>query len=58
MFYTNNGRVVGRYHEWVQDNFTVAVAMFQKMGLKTNFNNTKSMVCTPKFIWEKWGGQT
>ena len=30
------------------------VAVFYRMGLDTNLENTKSMVCTPGFIWGKW----
>ena len=36
VFYANNGRIEGQYHEWLQDYFTVTVAMFLRMGLKTN----------------------
>ena len=28
IFYTDDGRIVGRDHEWVQDAMTVMVAMF------------------------------
>ena len=32
----------------------VTVAMFRSMGLDSNLNKTKALVCTPGFIWEKW----
>ena len=33
----------------------VKVAIFLRMGLEKNLDNTNSMVCTPGFIWGKWG---
>ena len=51
VFYANDGRIVGQYHKWVQYVLTVTVAMFFRMGLKTNLENIKSMVCKPSFIW-------
>ena len=50
VFYANGGRIAGRNHEWVQDALNVTVAMFQRMGLETNLDKTKVMVCTPGFI--------
>ena len=49
-FYANGGRIAGRNHEWVQYALNVTVAMFQQMGLETNLDKTKVMVCTPGFI--------
>ena len=46
-----DGRIAGRDHEWVQNALTVTVAMFRRMGLETNLEKTKLMVCTPGFIW-------
>ena len=31
------------------------VAMFRRIVLEANLNKTKSMVCSPGFIWVKWG---
>ena len=31
--------------------------MFQRMGLEMNLKNYKTMVCTPGYIWVKWGEQ-
>ena len=55
VFYGYDGEIFGRYHEWVQDALAVTVAMFRGMGLETNLKKTKAMVCTPGFIWGKWG---
>ena len=54
-FNADDGRIGGRDHKWVQDALTVTVAMFRRMGLGTNLENTKAMVCTPGFIWGKVG---
>ena len=42
-------------YEWVQDAFTVTVAIFCRMGLDANLKKTKMIVCTPGFTKEKWG---
>ena len=57
VFYTNNGRIAGRDHKWVQDPLMVTVVMFHRMGIKTNLEKTKSMVFMPGFIRGKWGDQ-
>ena len=33
----------------------MTVTMFCRMGLETNIENTNTMVCTPVFVWGKWG---
>ena len=55
VFYMDYGRIAGWDHEWVQDTLMVTVAMFRQMGLEKNLKKTKAMVCTPGFIWGKWG---
>ena len=55
VFYADDGRILGQDHEWVQDALSITVAMFCRMGLETNLENTKAMVCTPGFVWGKWG---
>ena len=55
IFYADDGRIAGRYHMWVQDEMSVTVAMFCRMGLGKNLEKTKTMVFTPEFIWGKWG---
>ena len=37
VFYTNDGRVAGRDHEWVHDALTVTVYIFCRVGIETNF---------------------
>ena len=54
-FYADDGRIAGRYHEWVQDSLPIMVAMFRQMGQETNLDKTKAVVCTPRFIRRKWG---
>ena len=55
VFNADDGRISGRYHEWVQDALAMQVDMFLRMGLETNLDKTKAMVCNPGFIWRKWG---
>ena len=50
IFYTNDGRIGGRDHIWVQDYLAVSVVMLQCMGLETNLEKTKDLVCTPGYI--------
>ena len=54
--YSNDGRIVGQDHEWVQDALLLTVAIFLKIGLEKNLVKTNTMVCTPGFIWGKWWG--
>ena len=55
IFYAVNGRIVGWYHEWLQDSLTGTVAVVCRLGLETNLKKTNFMVCMPGFIWGKWG---
>ena len=54
IFYADVRRIGGRDHIWVQDDLTVSVEMFRRMGLETKMENTKALVCTPGYIWGKW----
>ena len=56
VFYADNGRIAGRYHIWVQDALTETVEMFRRVGIDTNLEKTKALVCTPRYIWGKWRG--
>ena len=56
IFYADNGMISGRDHIWVQDSLTVSVAMFRRMGLETNLDKTKAIVCTPGYIWVNFSG--
>ena len=51
VFYADDGRIEGREHIWVQDALAVMAKIFWRMGLETNMEKTKSMMCTPCFIW-------
>ena len=55
VLYADDGRIEGQDHDWVQDEFTVTVAMFLRMGLDSNLDKTNTVVCTPRFIWGEWG---
>ena len=47
IFYAGDKKISERDHIWVQDALTVSVAMFQWMGLETNLDKNKSLLCTP-----------
>ena len=51
VFYADNGRIVGRDPYQVQDSLSVTVDMFRRVGLETNLEEMKEVVCTPGFIW-------
>ena len=55
VFYDNNGRMMGRNHIWVQGTLMTLVWIFDQVGIYTNLGKTKSMVCTPGFIWGEMG---
>ena len=54
VFYADYGRIEGMDHIWVQDALTVTVENFNRVGLNTNMENTKSIVCIPGYIWGGW----
>ena len=54
IFYTDDRRIGGRDHIWVQDALTVSEGMFQKLGLEMNLDKTNALVCTPGYIWREW----
>ena len=55
VLYADDSRITGRDHEWVQGELTVTVAMFRRIVIDAKLENTKAMICTPRFIWEEWG---
>ena len=57
-FYADDGRIAGRYPIWVQTALTTILRMFERVGLQTNLNKTKAMVCTPGFIWVQQGAES
>ena len=54
IFNADDKRISARDHIWLQDALTLSVAMFRQMGLETNLEKTKSLVCTPGYIWREW----
>ena len=55
VFYSDDSRIAGQDHEWVQDALTLMVAVLRRMGIDANLENTKVMVYTSGFIRGKWG---
>ena len=56
-FYADDGRIAGRDPIWVQTALTKMVRIFDRVGLQTNLNNTKAMICTSGFIWGQQGDE-
>ena len=54
LFYKNDGWIAVKDHIWVQDTLMVTATMFRRVGLDTNLENTKALVCTPRYICGKW----
>ena len=54
VFYGDDGRIAGKYHIWVKDALMLTVTMFKRVGLNTNIEKTKLLVCSPIYIWGKW----
>ena len=53
VFYAYEGRIARHDTIWFQEALTVKVAMFRRVVLETNLENTKEMVCNPEFICGK-----
>ena len=53
VFCMDDGRIAVRDHIWVQDTLMVTILMLKRVGLDTNIEKTKSLVCTPGSIWGK-----
>ena len=47
VFYANIGMVVSSDPAWLQGTFSALVAIFDRVGLRTNVNKTVSMACHP-----------
>ena len=54
VFYADDGRILGRDHIWLQDALTVTVEMFRRVGLDTNLESMRALVCIPGYIWGNW----
>ena len=51
ILYVDDGHIAGRKPIWFKMTLTVVVRLFKRVLLLTNPVKTKSMVCTPGFIW-------
>ena len=47
LLYVDNGMVASSYPRRLQWAFNALVSLFKRVGLRTNFRNTVSMVCRP-----------
>ena len=47
IFYADDSMVISSDPAWLQGAFTALVAIFDRVGLMTNFRKTVSMVCHP-----------
>ena len=47
VFYADDGMVVSSDPAWLQGAFSALVAIFYRVGLRTNVNKTVSMACHP-----------
>ena len=54
VLYLDARKILGRDHIWVQDALTATVEMFSRVGLYTELEETKALVCTPGYIWGMW----
>ncbi len=46
-FYADDGVLSARCPEWLQEWFTTLVGLFERVGLCTNSQKTKVMMCVP-----------
>ena len=56
MFYADNGVVASSDPAWLQGAFSALVAIFNRVGLRTNVRKTVSMACHP--CWAGAGNRT
>ena len=56
VFYADDGMVVLSDHAWLQGAFSALVAIFDRVGLRTNVDKTVSMACHP--CWAGTGNRT
>ena len=47
VFYADDGMVGATDPQWLQGTFSALVAIFDRVGLRTNVNKTVSMACQP-----------
>jgi hypothetical protein len=46
-FFVDNGLVAARCPEWLQTSFNILITLFERIGLRTNAEKTKVMMCLP-----------
>jgi hypothetical protein len=46
-FFVDDGLVAATYPEWLQLSFQILIALFEYVGLQTNAEKTKVMMCLP-----------
>ena len=56
-FYAYDGRIAGKYLIWVQAALITMVRIFERVGLQTNLDKTKAMICMTGFIWGQQGAE-
>ena len=54
VFYADGGCISGRDHIGAQEALTETLAMCRRVGIETNLENMKVLVCTHGYIWGKW----
>ena len=47
VFYADDGMIVSSDPAWLQGDFSALVAIFDRVGLRTNVGKTVSMACHP-----------
>ena len=50
LFYVDDGLIGSTNPEWLQESFHVLVDLFARVGLLTNTDKTKVMICQPGFL--------
>jgi hypothetical protein len=50
LFYADDGLVAAMDKGWVQESFDTLINLFERVGLRTNTQKTKAMICTPGHI--------
>eukprot|EP00978_Attheya_sp_CCMP212_P045223 scaffold338211_cov31-Attheya_sp.AAC.1 len=50
LFYADDGLVAAMDKDWVQESFETLINLFERVGLLTNTQKTKAMICTPGHI--------
>jgi hypothetical protein len=50
LFYADDGLLAARNHLWLQMALSRLCELFERVGLRTNVQKTKTMTCTPGYI--------